>query len=181
MGNVCLMKIQKIFQAEQEREISTSHYHHCQDPETCSDPIRTHKDTVSVQFSSVQSLSCVWLFATPWTAACQASLFITNSQSLFKFMPIESVMPSNHFILCSENVPEKFRISALWLSLLVSVPFLNRTLFKRIFEVFIFFFFLREQGNKGKLSWYTVKVSTFCQEIWILVLALPLTNRMTLH
>ena len=50
--------------------------------------------------SSVQSPSCVQLFATPWTTACQASLSITNSQSLLKLMPIESVMPSNHLILC---------------------------------------------------------------------------------
>ena len=56
--------------------------------------------TSSVQFSSVQSLSRVWLFATPWTTACQASLSITNSQSLPKLMSIESVMPSNHLILC---------------------------------------------------------------------------------
>ena len=54
----------------------------------------------SVQFSLVQSLSHVWLFATPWTTACQASLFITNSWSLLKLMSIESVMPSNHIILC---------------------------------------------------------------------------------
>ncbi|KAB0346012.1 hypothetical protein FD755_024339 [Muntiacus reevesi] len=53
-----------------------------------------------VQFNSVQSLSCVQLSATPWTAACQASLSITNSQSLLKLMSIESVMPSNHLILC---------------------------------------------------------------------------------
>ena len=51
-------------------------------------------------FSSVQSLSCVRLFATPWTAACQASLSITNSRSSPKLMFIESVMPSNHLILC---------------------------------------------------------------------------------
>ena len=51
-------------------------------------------------FSSVQSLSCVRLFVTLCTAACQASLSITNSQSLLKLMPIESVMPSNHLILC---------------------------------------------------------------------------------
>ena len=48
---------------------------------------------------SVQLLSHVRLFATPWTAACQASLSITNSQSLLKLMSIESVMPSNHLIL----------------------------------------------------------------------------------
>ena len=53
-----------------------------------------------IQFSSVQSLSCVQLSATPWTAAYQAFLSITNSRSLFKLMSIESVMPSNHLILC---------------------------------------------------------------------------------
>ena len=52
------------------------------------------------QFSSVQSLSHVQLFATPWTAAHQASLSITNSWSLLKPMSIESVMPPNHLILC---------------------------------------------------------------------------------
>ena len=52
------------------------------------------------QFTSVQSLSRVWLFVTPWTAARQASLSITNSQSLLKIMSIESVMPSNHLNLC---------------------------------------------------------------------------------
>ena len=50
--------------------------------------------------SSVQSLSDVQLFVTPWTTASQASLSITNSWSLFKLMSIESVMPSNHLILC---------------------------------------------------------------------------------
>ena len=54
----------------------------------------------SVQLSSVQSLSRLWLFETPWTAACQASLSITNSRSPPKPMSIESVMPSNHLILC---------------------------------------------------------------------------------
>ena len=47
-----------------------------------------------------QSFSCVWLFATPWTAAYQVSLSITNSWSLLKLMSIEKVMPSNHLILC---------------------------------------------------------------------------------
>ena len=51
-------------------------------------------------FNSVQLLSRVWLFETPWAAARQASLSITNSQSLPKLMSIESVMPSNHLILC---------------------------------------------------------------------------------
>ena len=52
------------------------------------------------QFGSVQSLSHVQLFVTPWTAARQSSLSITNSQSLLKFMSIALVMPSNHLILC---------------------------------------------------------------------------------
>ena len=56
--------------------------------------------TDSVQFSSVHSLSHVQLFATPWIAARQASLSITNSQSLLKLMCIESVIPSSHLILC---------------------------------------------------------------------------------
>ena len=54
----------------------------------------------SVQFSSVQSHSHVWLFVTPWTAKHQASLSTTNSQSLLKLMSIELVMPSKHLILC---------------------------------------------------------------------------------
>ena len=56
--------------------------------------------TYCVQFSSVQSLSCVQLSATPWTTACQAYLSITHSQSLPKLMSIELVMPSNHLTLC---------------------------------------------------------------------------------
>ena len=59
-----------------------------------------HIPRYSVQFSSVQSLSRVWLFATPLITAHQASLSITSSQSLLKLMPIESVMPSSHLILC---------------------------------------------------------------------------------
>ena len=53
-----------------------------------------------LRFGSVQLLSRVWLSATPWTAACQASLSITRSRSLLKLISIESVMPSNHLILC---------------------------------------------------------------------------------
>ena len=53
-----------------------------------------------VQFNSVQSLSPVQFFQTPWTAAHQASLSFTNSQSLLKLLSIKSVMPSNHLILC---------------------------------------------------------------------------------
>ena len=63
--------------------------------------------------SSVQPLSRVWLFATPWTATRQASLSITNSWSLLKLMSIELVMPSNHLILC--------RSLLLLLSILLSI------------------------------------------------------------
>ena len=58
------------------------------------------KKEQNISFSSVQSLGHVWLFATPWTAARQASLSITNSWSLLKLMSIELVMPSNHLIFC---------------------------------------------------------------------------------
>ena len=60
----------------------------------------TKRKELCLDFSSVQSLSCVQLFATPWSAAHQACLSITNSQSSLKLMSIESVMPSNHLILC---------------------------------------------------------------------------------
>ena len=69
----------------------------------------------SVQLNSIQSLSCVWLFVTPWIAALQASLFITNSWSLLKPMSIESVMPSSHLILCRPllllpSIPPSIRV-----------------------------------------------------------------------
>ena len=60
-------------------------------------PFSSHS---SFLLSSVQSLSCIWLFVTPWTASCQGFLSITNSWSLLKLMSIESVIPSNHLILC---------------------------------------------------------------------------------
>ena len=68
-----------------------------------------------VQFSSVQSLSRVQLFVTPWIAALQASLSITNSRSLLKLMCIESVMPSSHLILCHpllllSPIPPRIRV-----------------------------------------------------------------------
>ena len=59
-----------------------------------------HLPLTGINISLVQSLGHVWLFATPWTAARQASLSITNSQSLLKLMSVEFVMPSNHLILC---------------------------------------------------------------------------------
>ena len=67
------------------------------------------------QFSSVQSLSCVRLFETPWIAALQASLSITNSQSSLRLTSIESEMPSSHLILChplllSPPIPPSIRV-----------------------------------------------------------------------
>ena len=69
----------------------------------------------SLQFSSVQSLSRIWLFATTWITACQASLSITNSRSSPKLMCIELVMPSSHLILCHPllllpSVPSSIRV-----------------------------------------------------------------------
>ena len=68
-----------------------------------------------IQFSSVQSLSCVRPFATPWIAAHQASLSITNSRSSLRLMSIESVMPSSHLILCRPllllpSIPPSIRV-----------------------------------------------------------------------
>ena len=62
--------------------------------------MKSEETRCPVQFSSVQSPSCVRLFATPWTAACQASLSITNSRSSLRLTSIKSVMPCSHLILC---------------------------------------------------------------------------------
>ena len=78
---------------------------------------------VCVYISSVQPLSCVQLFAIPWTVACQTSLSITNSWNLLKLMSIESVMPSNHLIfcypllLCTQSFPASgsFSVSQLFI------------------------------------------------------------------
>ena len=72
------------------------------DPKNCSSSGSSAHSISQARILIVifQSLSHVWLFATPWTAACQASLFFTISQSLLKLMSIELVMPSNHLILC---------------------------------------------------------------------------------
>ena len=84
----CLLTLSKVTQGEWISETFPNSSH----------PSKPSK--LSVQFSSVQSLSHVQLFATPWTTAYQASLSITTSQSSPKPMSIESVMPSNHLILC---------------------------------------------------------------------------------
>ena len=83
------------------------HFEKDVDGDHCANNNQTHSEKVRFQFLSppglafvVQSLNCVWLFATPWTAAHQGSLSFTISQSLLKLMSTESVMPSNHLILC---------------------------------------------------------------------------------
>ena len=74
---------------------------HCQwSSGQCLSPAFKTKDSHTRMAVVVQSLSCVQLFATPWTTACQATLSFTISWSLLKLMPIESVMPSNHLIHC---------------------------------------------------------------------------------
>ena len=85
------------------------HFEKDVDGDHCANNNQTHSEKVRFQFLSplalaVQSLSCVRLFATPWTAAHQASLSFTISQSLLKLMSTEPVMPSNHFILCHPNI-----------------------------------------------------------------------------
>ena len=68
---------------------------------SCSNSLHQLRNRqTQIKFSSVQSLNRVWLFVTPWTAACQASLSITNSQSLFKLMSIKSMRPSKYLMLC---------------------------------------------------------------------------------
>ena len=74
-----------------------------------------------IQFSSIQLLGLVWLFVTPWIIAHQASLSNTNSKSLFKFMCIESVMPSSHLIfwcplLLLPPIPPSYRVFSKWVN-----------------------------------------------------------------
>ena len=76
------------------RSFKATHY------DFCNILLAKENHRINLNFSSVQLLSRVWLLATPWTAASQASLSITNSWSFLKLMSIESVMPSNHLIIC---------------------------------------------------------------------------------
>ena len=73
---------------------------HCRCIQDLTLPVPSTSPTLVHPLSFSFFFKCVWLFATPWTAACQASLSITNSWSLHKLMSIELVMPSNHLILC---------------------------------------------------------------------------------
>ena len=87
-----------------------------------------HPRQWSLIISSVQSLSWAWLFATPWTAACQASLSITNAWSLVKLMSIESVIPSNYLILSRPlllppSIFPSIRVFSKWVSSLHQVEY----------------------------------------------------------
>ena len=84
-----------------------------------------------IAFSSVQSLSHVRLFTTPWTAACQASLFITNSRSLLKLMLIKSVIPFNHLLLF-HTLPLLFHPLPLLPSIFPSIRVFSNESFLRI-------------------------------------------------
>ena len=97
--------------------------------------------TFQLFLSSVQSLSCVQLFATPWTAARQASLSIANSQSLLKLMSIELMTPSSHLIFC--------RPLLLWPSIFTSVRvFSNETVHRIRWPQYLSFSFSVSPSNK---------------------------------
>ena len=96
-------------------------------------------------FGSVQSLSCVQLFATPWTVAHQASLSITNSRSLLNLMFIELVMPSNHLILCRPllllpSVFPSIRVFSNESALIIRCPKYWSFSFNVMFNLLIFYF-----------------------------------------
>ena len=75
-------------------------FHPCAETTIAQITLSFHTAKINAQIRSDQSLSCVWLFATPWIAARQASLSNTNSRSSLRLTSIESVMPSSHLILC---------------------------------------------------------------------------------
>ena len=89
----CTQYVSKYGKLSSGQRTGKASFHSCLKERRC-------QTIFKLPYSSVQSLSCVWLFVTPWTAASQVSLFIINSWSLLKFMFIESVMPSNRLIFC---------------------------------------------------------------------------------
>ena len=99
MSVFCLPKILSILMVEMSTNRYSVSIKPCSDHFLISNLFNAFSVHTEGQFSSVQSLSCVRLLETPWTAAHQASLSITNSRSLLKLMSIESVMPSNRLIL----------------------------------------------------------------------------------
>ena len=131
---------------------------------------------IQVGISSIQSPSCVWLFGTPWTAALQASLSITNFRSLLKLMSIELVMRSNHLILCRPlllppSIFPSMRVFSNELVLCISWPeysnfSFNISLFKVYSRLIFFridwFNLLAVQGTlKSLLHHHSSKASIF--------------------
>ena len=104
-------------------------------------------------FSLVQLLSHVWLFATSWTAACQTSLSITTSQSLPKLMSIESVMPSNHLILC-----RIFRVSYIKKSCHRPLMLSTRNKLNFFLSDLDNFFFTAQLSGLGLLILYSILI-----------------------
>ena len=112
-------------------------------------------------FSSVQSLSHVWLFATPWTAAHQASLSITNSGSPPKPMPIESVMPSNHHMCSACKLNNQGDNIQPWCTLF---PIWNQSIVPRLVQTVASwpaYRFLRRQVSQ--VVWYSHLFQNFPQ------------------
>ena len=81
--------------------------------------VYTHVTTIMIKyrtaFSSIQSFSCVWLIVTPWTVSSQASLSITNFQTLLKLISIESVIPFNCLILCRPHLLPPSIFPSIWI------------------------------------------------------------------
>ena len=123
----------------------------------------------SLQFSSVQSLSRVRLFATPWIAAHQASLFITNSRSSLRLTSIESVMPSSHLILCCSllllpPIPPSIRVFSksyqleIWQPLQMS-PF---SPYQRASKLYCF--------HLPNIPWIFLLISRFLTFVWLILM-----------
>ena len=131
----------------------------CKQEGTIVDFFNNFEEVIDIwQISSVQSLSRVWLFATPWIAARQASLSITNSQSSLKLMSIESVMPSSHLILCRPlfllpPIPPSIRVFSNKSILCIEQKHFHFSLtFTHSFILFFFFFWPNGMWDLSSLT-----------------------------
>ena len=124
----------------------------------------------SICFSSVQSLSCVQLFAIPWTVAYQASLFITNCQSLPKPMSIELMMPSSHLILCRPlllrpSIFPSIRVFSNESALRIRWPVLEFQLQHQSFQWYANIIFLWTVDLSLNLLWHKGFSPLFCKNL----------------
>ena len=123
--------------------------------------------------SSVQLLSCVWLFATPWTATCQASLSITNSQSLLELMSVESEIQSTPLILCHSlllppSIFYSIRVFSNESVLLLENSF-DTTDQSTVLKIMLYILEMPLPGRKSMLfTYFQLTISLGCQSIWIL-------------